>query len=171
MRSFVRYFAPVLVALGLGASVAFAQTYNKQISSEILSVTAETASYTVQLSDANTLFTNTGASGAITLTLPPCRQNFLAGGNPPYEPIGPGTVGFHVHVLVDAAQTVYLQPYNPTSSVASSGDTIKVLTDGSTTSGADRISNATAKSEIDLVCAGDKVWYPASSNGTWADAN
>jgi hypothetical protein len=108
---------------------------------------AKTSSHTVLDVEESRTFTNNGAGGAVTFTLPACSA------------VGDG---FEVSFVVVASQLLYIDP-NGT-------DKIVPLTDAD----GDRISNSTSGSTITLVSrstGGASRWYVLSSEGTWADAN
>jgi hypothetical protein len=104
-------------------------------------VTAYTVTHSLAAADTNGLFTNMGASGALTMTLPAAQA------------------GYNYCVYVAAGQAVYVDP--------ATGDQIASLTDAA----GDRISNAAAGSSICLVAADTTNWLPLAPVGAWADAN
>lgn len=95
--------------------------------------------------------TNTGASGAIVLTLPAC-QSAGTQSSAPYEP-KTSTVGTVVQVILDAAQDVDLAPGSASINGDTAGDQVS--------------SDATAGSHITLLCVADGDWKTFGSAGTW----
>lgn len=104
-------------------------------------VLAKTANYTLTVADADSLVTNQGASGAVTITLPSA------------------STGYRYCFYVYEAQTLYVD--------AASGDQIHALTNAA----GDRISNAAAGSAICLTAIDSTYWVASGTVGTWADAN
>ncbi len=95
-------------------------------------VTAKTANYSVSTGESNTFFTNSGAAGSVTFTLPP-----LAVG------------GFTYEFVRDANQTVIIQ--------ADPGQTIKI--GSSTTSLGGSVTLDAVGSRIRLVAVSASLWY------------
>jgi hypothetical protein len=122
-------------ALTTDGNITGSYIYGKRV------VYSKTADYSIQLAESNAFFTNAGASGAITLTLPAAAT------------------GRHYCVYTYAAQTIYIDP--------ATGDQIYHLTN----SAGDRISNATVGDHVCLVATGGTYWIAYVEHGTWADAN
>lgn len=109
-------------------------------------VVAKTANYTVVSTDAGTLFTNTGAAGAVTFTLP-TASTLLA--------------GWWIEVHVTADQTVTITTPGP-------NDTMYAFNDNA----ADSIAWSTAGQKVGngatVVCDGTKFivqLHPATTGG------
>lgn len=110
---------------------------------ELLSVGAKTANGTLTAAECyGRLITNTGASGAIVLTLP--------------TPV----VGMHFRVFLTVAQDVDLN--------AANGTQILVLTNAT----GDAISSAAGiGNSIELVAVSATTWAAFAVSGTWTDVN
>lgn len=101
-------------------------------------ITPKTSDYTVLFVDANKMFTNTGAGGAVNLTLPVLQ-------------------GLEFTFYIDAAQTLTI--------TAPASTTIRVA--GSVTSAAGNISANTVGNCITLKCISSTQWVAVSQEGTW----
>jgi hypothetical protein len=102
---------------------------------------AKTAGYTILADQRGAIFSNLGATGALTLTLPTAAK------------------GLNFCFYTGAAQTLYIDPAGTNQ--------ISHLTNA----GGDRISNATAGDSVCLVGISTSAWIPLGEVGTWADAN
>ena len=103
--------------------------------------TAKTAAYTVLTTENGTGFTNTGAAGAITLTLPAA------------------TVGLHYYFRVSVAQELRIDPDGT--------ETISLPSDG-VPGAAGKYLTANAIGEtVHLVCAVAGSWSVFGHTGTW----
>lgn len=103
--------------------------------------TAKTAAYTILASENGCGFTNLGASGAITLTLPPA------------------VVGLHYYFSVEVAQELRIDP--------SGSETISLPSDG-VPGAAGKYLTANAIGEtVHLVCAKAGSWRAFAAHGTW----
>lgn len=110
---------------------------------EMVNVTAKTATATLTSAECyGGIFTNTGASGAIVLTLPT------------------PAAGMHIRVYLTAAQDVDLNAANGTQILAltnATGDAIS--------------SAATIGNSIELVGISATQWVAFAASGTWTDVN
>lgn len=108
-----------------------------------VTVVAKTATGNIAADECyGTIFTNTGAGGAIVLSLP--------------APV----VGMHIRVYLTAAQDVDLN--------AATSTQILVLTNAT----GDAISSAaTIGNSIELVALSSTTWGAIASSGTWTDVN
>lgn len=98
---------------------------------------ARTSNYTIPATEAtNHVFTNEGASGSVTLTLPTAA------------------IGMLVRVLVVASQTITVTPQ--------STDTIMIISDGDA---GDEIAANTAGNFVWLLCGEANKWYPIANSG------
>jgi hypothetical protein len=125
-------------------------TFNQQLSAptisattylgiSLLTVTAKTGNYTVLPSQTNYYFTNEGAAGAISFTLPSASINLI--------------------------YTFINQTGNQLDIIAGSGDTIRSGLNVSAAAGT--ISTFDIGSSITLVAINSTEWIATSSNGTW----
>jgi hypothetical protein len=108
---------------------------------------AKTADYALFAVDERRTFTNNGAAGEVTFTLPACSS------------VGDG---FEVTFIVIASHIIYIAP--------DGADRIVPLTDAD----GDRISAGTSGDTITLVSrstGGACRWYVIGCNGTWTDAD
>lgn len=139
-------FKHILVALValLLAAPAFAQGGYVTQEGRIV---AKSATGSLTASEVSgTIITNTGASGAIVLTLPDCSAD---------------TVGMHALVVLTVAQDVDLNP-------ADAVDQIVLATNAA----GDALSSAAAIGNgIEIRCVAADVWYSSSPEGTWTDVN
>ncbi|MBP7570781.1 MAG: hypothetical protein KBA95_12040 [Acidobacteria bacterium] len=103
-------------------------------------VAAKTAAYTVTAADNGTTFTNAGASGAVTFTLPPA------------------TVGLWYRFVVKAAQELRIDP--------SGTETISLAT-GVQQAAGKYITADAAGERISVECVAAGVWETAEAVGTW----
>lgn len=104
--------------------------------------TAKTADYTIKNTDTGTIFTNAGAGGAVTFTLPAAKK------------------GMWFLFLKAAAQNLLLQaPSGSKVGGSNAGKVYKNVTGGDAGSGSCRI-----------VCDGTD-WYVIGQTGTWAVDN
>ena len=102
-----------------------------------------TADYTIDpLKDIGVCFTNTGASGAVEITLPDA------------------TVGQVYRVRTDAAQTVELDPQD--------SDDITNISGVDSTNGKHIISNGDGNEYLEIVCYAAGHWTVTEQLGTWA---
>lgn len=109
---------------------------------ELIKVTAKAATATLTANECKGVVTNTGASGAIVLTLPT------------------PAVGMHLRVYLTVAQDVDLN--------AATGTQILVLTNAT----GDAISSAASiGNSIELVAISATQWVAFASSGTWTDVN
>lgn len=148
LRSLVTAVVAVLF-LAVAVPSAFAQPSN--VSSPGFQLFAFTADGDAVAGDL-ALNTNSGASGAVVLTLPAC-QSAGTQSSAPFEPKS-STVGTVVRVFLLAAQDVDIEP----GSAAINGDT----------AGDQVSSDATVGSHITLVCVSDGNWRTFGSAGTWS---
>lgn len=125
-------------------------------------VVAQTATASLGFGDfGDTLLTNTGAAGAIVLSLPDCDTG-VTGGNPPFEPVVSSTLGARVSFSMTVAQTVDFNPVDTDSIVhvgisPSAGDAVRLA--------------AVVGNHVTLVCTSDNVWQVFGSVGTITDVN
>lgn len=103
--------------------------------------TAKTASYTVLDSENGQGFRNTGASGAITLSLPAALA------------------GMHYYFYVDAAQELRIDP-NGT-------ETISLPSDGVPGAAGKYLTANAIGESLHLVCPKDGTWAAMGAHGTW----
>jgi hypothetical protein len=104
-------------------------------------VTAYTASAAISAVNGNRLFTNAGATGSVTLTLPPAR------------------VGDRFTAFVKAAYAFVINPYG-TEKISAA--------DGATMSDAGKTITADAVGEfITAECFADGEWTITATRGTW----
>lgn len=103
--------------------------------------TAKTAAYTILTTENGTGFTNTGASGAVTLSLPAA------------------TVGLHYYFYLGAAQQLRIDP-NGTETIS--------LPSSGVPGAAGKYLVADAVGEtVHLVCAVAGTWSVMGYTGTW----
>lgn len=103
----------------------------------------KTSAYTVLSTDINSLFTNTGAAGNVTFTLPACVS---------------GILGYGYSFFVDAAQALEVK--------AAGTDTIQIGGSTSTaTTGNVQVAVSGDTLQIDCMAAGK--WKAVSFTGTW----
>ena len=108
-----------------------------------LNIVTKTSAYQLLASDSGSIFTNTGASGSVVLTLPTSANT---------------TVGLHYEVYVDAAQTLEV--------LAGTGVTIQVA--GVTGGTAGNAQSATSGDIIDLVALSTTRWVARKVIGVWS---
>lgn len=109
----------------------------------LVRVTAYTSTGNIAAQDCRGgIVTNTGAGGAVVLTLPDAVQ------------------GMSVMVILTAAQDVDINPQD--------GEKILILTDAA---GDAVSSDATVGSSLTLIAVSATEWMPVGQNGTWTDAN
>lgn len=104
-------------------------------------VSDNTSNFTIRAHQDNYIFTNAGASGNITFTLPACSSV---------------KDGFRVTFLVKAAQNIILSP--------SGTDQIMLLTNA----GGNTIGNKIVGSTISLVSNSGGQWYVTGLTGNWS---
>ena len=109
-----------------------------------LSVAPKAATYAVNESESNRTFTNEGANGAVTFTLPSGYTT---------------NIGFHCHFAVVAGQTFTI--------AASGSDTIRIGTQKTPSGQSGSINASTIGNAIHLVCTGLNTWVALSREGTW----
>lgn len=102
---------------------------------------AKTAAYTITEGESGSGFKNTGASGAIVLTLPAA------------------TVGLHYYFYVDAAQELRIDP-NGT-------ETISLPSTGVPGAAGKYLSADAVGESVHLVCAKTGTWAVYGHTGTW----
>lgn len=108
-------------------------------------VEAKTADHTITLADNGKTFSNFGATGTVTFTLPTLDAS---------------TDGFEVGFIVGASQIIYLDP--------EASDQIRPTCD----SVGDRLANAGNRGEsVRLRSYGLNTWAIVAEKGTWTDAN
>jgi hypothetical protein len=159
-RFFSRFLAAALVALLLGSN-AIAQVTSPS-PAQMFRVNPQAATATLDYDDIgkDVLITNTGASGAIVLTLPDCDSSISVGSGA--YPATISTVGLVVRVQLTVAQDVDLNPI----------DTDVITNGGTATSAGDAISSAaTVGNYVELFCVADNSWVTRASSGTWTDVN
>lgn len=106
-----------------------------------ITVQAKTADYTVKTSENGTAFTNTGASGAVVLTLPAA------------------TVGLHYYFGVGAAQALRIDP-NGT-------ETISLPSNGVPGAAGKYLEADAAGETVHLMCVVAGNWAVMGYTGTW----
>lgn len=106
-------------------------------------VQTRTADLTLKPKDSGNIITNTGASGAVTITLPAGRR-----------------VGDNYKFRVNAAQELRIDPGLPT-------DSIVVL--GLSPSAGEYITANAAGEHIDLEYIGGGQWFASNIGGTWTE--
>lgn len=145
----LRNLAIALVASLFVANAAIAQTssYRPQFK-----VAVKTATGTLDISELqNTIIHNTGAAGAIVLTLPTCANDTRTGAS---------RVGLQATFYLTVAQDVDINPAD--------ADQILVETDAA----GDAISSAaTIGNRITLHCHSAGLWVPTDESGVWTDVN
>lgn len=107
----------------------------------VLTVEAKTADYTVTEADNGKLFTNAGASGAVTFSLPPATE------------------GLNFKFAVREAQQLRIDP-NGT-------ETISLPSTGVPSSAGAYIVADAVSETVDIFCPEDGTWAVAGYTGTW----
>ena len=124
-----------------GGSITFADVAG--VVSPLQAITAKAATGSITAAECyGGIVTNTGASGAIVLTLP--------------TPV----VGMHLRAILTVAQDVNFEP----------GTGIKIQ--GLADANGDQISSASAiGNAVELVALSSTLWGVVSTQGTWTDVN
>lgn len=104
-------------------------------------ITAKTASYTITEADCGTTFTNAGASGAITFTLPAAAE------------------GLWYRFGVRAAQELRIDP--------NGSETISLPSTGVPSAAGKYIGADAVGETVEIECCGGTNWAVRSYTGTW----